>query len=300
MRRALVPFALILATAIPASSAAFPEEVALPDGFLPEGIAIGNGTTFYAGSRRDGAVWTGDVRTGEIRPLVPGRDGRIAVGLERDERGRLFVAGGSNGEAYVYDARTGGDVAIYELTDASSFVNDVVVTQDAAWFTDSFRPVLYRIPLGPGGRLPEAAQTVPLSGEYEHVDGFNLNGIDATPSGDVLIAVNSTTGALYRIDPRTGVASQVDLGSGSLTNGDGLLLDGRTLYVVQNLKDRIAVVALSPDLSSGTMTGLITDPDFDVPTTIAEHGDRLYAVNARFTTAPEEDTPYWIAKTHKP
>ena len=31
-----------------------------------------------------------------------------------------------------------------------SFVNDVVVTGDAAWFTDSFRAVIYRVDLGDG------------------------------------------------------------------------------------------------------------------------------------------------------
>jgi hypothetical protein len=45
--------------------------------------------------------------------------------------------------------------------------------------------------------------------------------------------------------------------------------------------------------------GSITDPDtgaLDFPTTIAFAGGSLWAVNARFSTPPEEDTPYWITR----
>ena len=83
--------------------------------------------------------------------LVPGQDGRIAVGLE-ESRGLLFVAGGPTGRAYVYDAHTGTEVASLQLdaTDGSSFVNDVTVTPKAAWFTDSAQAVLCRVPLKAG------------------------------------------------------------------------------------------------------------------------------------------------------
>jgi len=76
----------------------------------------------------------------------------------------------------------------------------------------------------------------------------------------------------------------------TVTNGDGILLAGRTLYVVRNQNNLIAVVRLAPDLGSGTVTRTITNPNFDVPTTIARHGSRLYAVNARFTTPPGPTT----------
>ena len=46
------------------------------------------------------------------------------------------------------------------------------------------------------------------------------------------------------LDPATGEATEVDLGGASLTNGDGILLDGRTLYVVRNRLNQIAVVEL--------------------------------------------------------
>lgn len=102
------------ATATP-PRAAFPEHIPLPTGFQPEGITIGRGTRFYVGSLADGSVYGGDLRTcgGTVR--VPPQDGRVAVGLDVDERsGLLRVAGGPTGDAYAYDAATGEDVAVFE------------------------------------------------------------------------------------------------------------------------------------------------------------------------------------------
>lgn len=70
------------------------------------------------------------------------------------------------------------------------------------------------------------------------------------------------------VEPGTGVTNEIELGGASVPNGDGLLLHGRTLYVVQNRLDKIAVLTLTAGLSSGTVTRAITDPDFDVPATI--------------------------------
>ena len=126
--------ALTLGGAQAATPNAFPETIPLPNGFQPEGIAIG-GTTFYVGSIPTGAIYRGNLRTGKGAVLVPGEAGKAAIGLSLD-RGRLFVAGGSTGEGYVYDARTGRELARYVLTTGATFVNDVVVTRTAAWFTD--------------------------------------------------------------------------------------------------------------------------------------------------------------------
>ena len=65
---------------------------------------------------------------------------------------------------------------------------------------------------------------------------------------------------------------------------------------MRNRLNQIAVVELAPDLSSGDVVGTITDPSFDVPTTIAAFGNALYVVNARFTTPPTPDTTYNIVR----
>jgi hypothetical protein len=159
--------------------------------------------------------------------------------------------------------------------------------------------VLFRLPFGPGGELPTEVQAIPLSGDYVHQPNVNnLNGIEATPDGSTLIAIQSATGTLFSIDPGSGLTSRIDLGGETLSTGDGLLLDGKTLYVVRNRENRIAVIELSPDLSSGQIAGHITHPMFDVPTTIAEHGRALYAVNARFGV-PDPDGHYEAVRVPK-
>jgi len=278
----------------------FPEVIPLPIGFRPEGIEVGRGTTFYVGSVASGAIYRGNLRTGAVDPLVPAATGRSATGIELDRHKRLFVAGGATGNAYVYDARTGVLLETYSFATAPTFINDVVVTRDAAYFTDSQRAVIYRVPIGPGRAL-DAAETIPLGGEYAHVGGqFNLNGIDATRTGKTLVAVQSFTGRLYAIDPATGVAGEISLGGESVVNGDGILLNGRTLYVVQNRQNEVAVIALAKDLSSGEVLTRLTDPDFRVPTTIDDRGRRLYTVNARFGTPNPDALEYEVVQLRKP
>ena len=281
----------------------FPDVIPLPDGFQPEGIATGTGTTFYVGSIPTGAVYRGDLRTGEGEVLVQPQAGRAAIGLKYDDRsGLLFVAGGPTGYAYIYDGETGANVAEIQLTTLPSFINDVVITRDAAYFTNSFQPFIYRVPLENNGDLPAVptVEEIPLGGEYQFTPGaFNANGIAATPNGKTLIIVNSTEGALYNVDPTTGVATRIDLGTGAVPNGDGILLQGKTLYVVQNRLNQIAVIELNADLTSGTITEIITDSDFRVPTTIARFGSSLYAVNARFGTPPTPDTEYEVVRVSR-
>ncbi len=146
---------------------------------------------------------------------------------------------------------------------------------------------------------PSQIERIPLSGDYQLVPGFNANGIDAPFNGKVLIIVQSATGSLFTVDPNSGYAKKVDLHGGSVPNGDGILLDGKTLYVVQNQDNKIAVIDLKITQNAGTITGYITDPAFRVPTTIAQFGTWLYAVNARFGTPVTPDTEYEAVRVNK-
>ena len=302
MRRILLLTAFVAVVTVTAASAkaSFPEVIPLPNGWQPEGIAVGNGTTFYVGSIPTGAVYRGDLRTGQGATLVQGASGRAAIGVEFD-RNRLFVAGGPTGKGFVYDARTGALIRELQLATGTgaTFVNDVVVTRRAAYFTDSNRAVLYRVTLSKNGNPAATAQAVQLTGDFQLVGGFNLNGIDATPNGKTLVVVQSATGKLFTVVPGTGVTKEISLGGASVPNGDGLLLQGRTLYVVQNQLNKIAVVTLAKGFASGTITRTITDSDFDVPTTIDRHGKSLYAVNARFGTAPGPSTTYSVVQVSR-
>ena len=124
--------------------------------------------------------------------------------------------------------------------------------------------------------------------------GFNANGIVSDPSGKRLLVVNSTTGVLFTVDPATGTAELID--APPVTLGDGRLLRGRTLYVVQNRLNQIAVVKLDSRWESGQLVDVLTDSNFDIPTTVARFGNALYAVNAGFTTPPTSTTPYQVVR----
>ncbi|MFC6022772.1 SMP-30/gluconolactonase/LRE family protein [Plantactinospora solaniradicis] len=278
-----------------------PSTIDLPAGFQPEGIAIGTLPYAYFGSRATGAIYQASLLTGRGKVINAG-PGTPSLGMKVDARGRLFVAGGSGGDGRVIDTRTGQLLASYRFTDQPSFVNDVVLTPDAAWFTDSTNPVLYRVPLGRHGALPAAdgVVRVPLTGDIVYGTGINANGIARTPDGRALLIVQSGTGLLFRVDPATGVTRTVDLGAELLTNGDGLLLDGRTLYVVQNRLNTLAVLRLDRAGDTGRVVERVTDAGFDVPTTVAAYGKRLYLPNARFTTPPTPTTPYTAVAVPRP
>lgn len=308
MRRltiAIVGLLLIGAAAPAAAKSAFPDVIQLPTAFEPEGIAIGNQHTFYAGSLADGAIVSGDLRTGEVEVLVPGAAGRLAVGMDYDARsGYLFVAGGLNAAGRVYNTSSGAliaEVAMASGGQFGDFINDVIVTRDAAYFTNSFAAEIYRVPLGPAGTLASTtADTISLSGEWAQTPGFfvfNANGIEATSNGKTLIIVSSAGAAVYTVDPTSGEASEIDLG-GPLPSGDGLVLAGKTLYVVQNQLNQIGVISLSADLGSGVVGESITNTAFAVPTTADLFGSSLYAVNAKFGTPPT-GTPYEVVKVDR-
>ena len=273
-----------------------PETVALPLGFQPEGIAVGPGSTLYVGSIPSGAVYRADARTGRGALLVPGREGRSAIGL--DHAGdRLYVAGGATGRAYVYEAETGREVAAPLLAPSGqAFINDVVVTGGSAYFTDSLNPAIYRVDVA---TLDVAA--VPLSGDIRYEPGFNANGVEATPDGRALVVVQTNTGELFTVDPQSGSTVRIRLDGGKLlANGDGLLLDGRRLLVVQNLDNQVTEVRLDVDRRTGAVTGRVRDPRFDAPTTVARLGDRLYVVNARVGLADPARARYRVVSVALP
>lgn len=270
--------------------------IALPNGFQPEGVAAGSDGRIFVGSLRDGDIWQGDL-DGEGAVLVDAPDGRISVGLAvDDEHGRVFAAGGPTGQAFVYDSTTGEDLAALSLTppDEGTFVNDVVVTPDGAWFTDSQRPVLYLVPFEDDGTLG-AVEPLELQGPAADVSGqFNLNGITASADGSTLIVVHSGRGELMTVDPETGESAVIDLGEEApVPNGDGILLDGDTLWVVQNFLNQVARVEVADDLAGGEVVDTLTSEEFRIPTTVAVVDDRLVVVNARFDIEePSADDEY--------
>ena len=280
-----------------AGAEAYPDLIPLPNGFQPEGIVISKGHTAYAGSLANGDVVEVDLRTGAVMPLVDG-PGTRAVGLSFDARSDyLYVSGGANGDGRIYDTNTGDLVMSYAF--GGGFVNDAVVTRDAVYFTDSGKAFLYKVALGPTGTLAATFDALPLGGDFVLEQGFNTNGIVALPNGAGLIIVQSNTGKLFFVDPATGDATTIDLGGANVANGDGLVLVGKSLYVVQNALNKISQFKLSSNYLSAMLVDEITNSNFDFPTTADNHGSALYAVNARFSTPPGPTVTYDIVKVKR-
>jgi sugar lactone lactonase YvrE len=279
----------------------FPATIDLPNGFQPEGISTGKGTSFYVGSVATGAIFRGDLRTGKGDILVQGDPGnKAATGNKVDKRNRLWVSGAGTGTGTVYDADTGKQLETYPFADpkdGATFINDVIVTRDAAYFTDSNRPNLYVVPIGRGGKLGSTFKTLPLTGDLVFTDGFNSNGIEASPDGDTLLVVQSNKGLLFKVNPRTGMTKQVDLGGTPLPGGDGLLLQDRSILYVVN-SGKITVIKLDRSFASGKPIATIASTGFDVPTTLGAFGKFLYVVNARFTTPPTPATTYTVTQVN--
>jgi sugar lactone lactonase YvrE len=305
---ALAVTALVMAaTFVPAhaahhggGSSHLPDRIELPNGWLPEGITT-DGKNLYSGSRADGAILKIGIRSGTT-DLFEGAPGRVAVGIDYDRRrDLLWVAGGDGKEVRAQDADTGRVLATYSFpSSADRFVNDLTVTRRGVYATDSLNKELLVVPFTKSRWLPDpdSARVLPLSGDFMMETGFNLNGI--VSSGNQLIAVQSNTGLLFTIDPRSGATRQIDMGGATLVNGDGLELDGDVLYVVQNQDNQIAVVDLNRRLTSGQAVDVIEGDDFaadvDVPTTVALAKGSLWAVNARFGVASPETAAYWITR----
>lgn len=256
---------------------------------FPEGIAYDPATNaFYVGSTNDGTIYRGDLETGDVTVFAEaGADGRTAVtGIKVDGEGRLYAAGRQTGQLFIYDVSTGDLLGQFEngLGEGETLVNDIAITPDgSAYITDSFNPVLYRISSDavdattPPGAEPAATQLdvfLDFTGTvFEYGDGFNANGIVATTDGAFLLIVSFDSGRLFRVEVGTASVTEVDLGGAILTGGDGLALDGQTLYVVRDTEGGITPVDLADDFASGSVGEGFTDPTFDYPTTMALVGD---------------------------
>jgi hypothetical protein len=309
-RGAITLAAAGLATAVPVTAQAAgpapraPETVALPAGIRPEGITSGPGTRYYVGSLADGRIVTGDLLDASVSVLLPGAAGRQVRGLFWDERSGLVWAAGNVGpvaHVWAVDSTTGA-VVTDVVVPGASFLNDLVVTQDTVWVTDSRVDRLTAIAVTSSGAPTGAApRFVPLGGAWPAGNGMavNANGIRELPDG-LLVLNNSRTGGLFQVDPATGTAGEIPVTGGpGLVGGDGLHLDGRFLYDVRGSgQAEVSVLELTAGTGGWSVQwrGARTDETLDVPSTATLAGGWLWAVNARFGVANPDGAAYWVTR----
>lgn len=264
----------------------------------PEGIDV-RGDTYYVSSTTDGTIYRGDLDEPTATPFLPGgQDGRtVAVGIKVDGR-TLFVAGGFTGQVWAYDLRTRELTGSWQVAQDGrpTFVNDVAIgPRGEVYVTDSQRPELYRIDAA-DRRNDSTQELEPLMSfegtALQYDDGFNANGLVVSRDGRSVVLAQTSTATLYRVDVPTRTVAAVDLG-GEPVSGDGLLLDGTRLLVVEWLGETSSIVRVDLDrrLTSGRVVSRTSDPTFDDPTTIARAGRDLLVVNSQFGTRNVGGTP---------
>jgi hypothetical protein len=329
---ALAAFVLVAATS--AASPNFPARIDFPPNpntgaaWAAEGI-FGQGHTFWAGDTTNGAVYKGDVRTGEGSILVPAaaQGAKSAFGLFVDKWNRLWVAGGSaptgltERHAFVYDADTGALIKDILLTTAPGFgiINDVVATRDAVYLTNTNNAanpqanVLFKVPLGQHGEIGTPVTIpVPFTGG---------NGIEVTETGKSLIVVSISESKYFKIDADTsgckvvvpGECDEIVLDQPA-PRGDGLILRGHTLYSVLNLPSsavpgacgEIAKIELNDDLTTGAVVAHLNsdDPSDPLvnPATADLFGNNIYVVRRNgfpCTTPQPSPAVRWLSRVDK-
>ena len=266
---------------------------ALPDAAAyPEGIAADpSGRTLYTTNAATGAVFAIDVATGAVSPagdpfgIAPGAEASAplrSLGAKVDGRGRLWVAGGTTGSMHLFDLASKKAVATFTTPGTGGFINDVVITPQAAYFTDTRRPTLWRVSADASANAVLEPWLSFSGTALEYTDGANLNGIAATPDGRYLIVVQMAAGKLFRIDTQTREVARIDAGDELLTLGDGLILDGRRLYLVRQGAGEVVALDLGADFLTAKVVKRITPAQLAWPATAALVGDRLFVANSQF------------------
>jgi sugar lactone lactonase YvrE len=286
MRALLVALALLA----PASASAHPRDrdFDLPQaGVYLEGIGVDEhaGVFYVSTTNQSGTIYRGDLRGRDHRLQVwqgptAGNDGR---GIVVDRAGRVYVAGGPAAEVRVFDRR-GALLAELPTGAAGSYLNDLWIGPDgAAYVTDSSLPIIWRVSERHGqwriDKFLDVSKTIAYT---PPLTDFDLGGITFTPNGRYLLTTQGTTGQLWRIDLWTRRITQVDLGGANVINADGIVLRGRTLYVVQNFSRQISRIELSGHFERGRVVKVLPTPADRTFTTAKAVGRTLLAVDSKF------------------
>lgn len=280
----------------------------LPDAAAyPEGIAADpDGRTLYTTNAATGAVFALDLMSGAVTPvgdplgIAPGSEPSSplrSLGSKVDGRGRLWVAGGESGSMHLFDLASKKVVARFTTPGTGGLINDVAVTADAAYFTDTRRPFLWRVPADATADAVLEPWISFAGTALEYTAGANLNGIAATADGRYLIVVQMAAGKLFRIDTRTRDVARIDVGDELVTLGDGLVLSGRRLYLVRQGAGEVVALDLGADFLTARVVKRITPKELAWPATAALVGDRLIVASSQFNkrTSNTPVRPFSIA-----
>ena len=286
--------AVVLLAGAPAAGASSrgDRDADLPQtGVFLEGIGVDEraGVYYVSATNQSGAIYRGRTfkRDQVLELWQPPSDGNNGRGIDVDDAGRVYVAGGPAAEVRVF-ARSGALLAELPTGAAGSFLNDLWVGPDGAvYVTDSSLPVIWRVSFGRGGwKIERWLDVAPTITYTPSLTDFDLGGIVSTKDRRSLLTTQGTTGQLWRVDLRTHAIAEVDLGDVRLVNADGIVLRGRTFYVVQNFSRQISKLKLAHRYESATVREVLPTPADRTFTTAKRVGGRLLVVDSKFGFPP--------------
>lgn len=268
----------------------------------PEGVAYdAERNAIFTGSAATGAVVRIDLAKHEpaivaaAGATLPAEPFPALLGMKLDSAKRLWLAGGRTGRLAVIDSSSGKLLKKFAVPDPTkSLINDIAIVgpnanSTAAYFTDTLAPTLWRVTTT-GDQIGELEPWLEFTDTVLKYDkGANLNGIAATPDGLHLIVVQMNKGLLFRIDVADKRIVPIDFGGVALSGADGLVLDGRKLYVVRQTENEIVTIELSEDLAKGREVGRYKGEALAWPATGVVVGDRLLVVNTQFNKRSTND-----------
>lgn len=290
---------------VPAAARDLPDSyvVSREAGVLPEGIAVTPDGTMYVSSDGLGTLYRGRIGDPELKPFrARGLEGRPStLGVHTDRRGRVLSVGGATLTVHDRHGRLLTHRTAQDGPLGAPRLNDLVVTEDAVYVTDWANPVIHRAELR-GATVGPLEPWLDIRAAFPRFPDryWLLNGIVADASGTTLLVASNGTEAVWRIGTADREVSRLDLGDQSF-GADGMVLRGRTLYAVLNhgAPHGVYIARLDRELRSGTVTHRLTDEPFDLPTTLARHGCRLYVVNSQLDEPPGRP-PYTVSAIPDP
>lgn len=297
-RHAAAGLGLLMLAAAPVASAPGGRHILPAEVTFPEGIAYdAKSGTIYTVASPDGVIARVNARTGAVAvvqaPAVKAQIGAAfpgVLGLNIDSRGRLWMAGGRTGKVYVTNPKTGALIQTIEPPEAAKgLINDITFAGGKAYFTDTLRPMLWAA--GTGANVPAKPELwLDFNGTpLEYATGANLNGITSTKDGKTLLTGQMNKGLLFKIDVATKKITPIDIKGETVEGVDGLVLRGRTLYVIRQPAAEIVTIELSRDMSSGTVVKRTNALGLLSPATAVVVGDELVVVNAQFNKFRSND-----------
>ena len=277
------------------------------DQLFPEGMGYdATSGYFYTGSLTDGSIVRGSIYAANAETFLPaGGNGRKQTLGVRPAGHLLYVAGGASGRVWVYDIRTKRLLGAMRTGAKRTLTNDIAVAPNgAAYVTDSYSPFLYRVTKTRGVyRMTKFVDFRGTAFRYStKPSAINADGIAIAARGRYVLVNALTAGALYRIDTQTRKVTRIRVPGAPLTNADGMVLDGTTLYVTRNANGTITKLKLFANFTKARRTGSITSPMFHFPTGLGLAPGRLLVLNAQLDkllgaapgTKPNPDLPFTV------